>query len=204
MKEGLLWTSGPFLSSRSEDASFYRNAEVCGVLKAEPKPLMSKDKQETIGVDLRIKYNTGCFMKVSVWRKSEQGEYSYSLLDLAQSFSHGDRIVIWGTIKVSPRKEILDNVFELRNKILRSGNFTMKDIEKDWWWELDAAYILPPVDDILFLRTLRFSPALNKLLQTDEPDAMESINDHTDEYEYGNGYAETEYVDNGYDYEIGI
>ncbi len=203
MKEGLIWRSAPFLSGADNDNQWYRLAEVCGTLVADPKPVAAKADQSTIGFTFTVKYGRKQYINVSVWRKKYNYDYDYTLLNIAQTLEQHETVVIWGTVSYSPKDSLRGEAREARDELFRKRSFNDEYISNHWFHQLDANMISPTPEDVLFVKQLRSSPAIQKLLNSDAADVMESQDDHEDEYSTGEDSAEDGYTYED-DYEVTI
>ena len=201
MKEGLIWRSAPFLSGADNDNQWYRMVEVCGQLTADPKPVMSKADHSTIGCTFNLKYGTKSFINVAVWRKKYNYEYDYTLLNIANTLEQHETVTIWGTVSFSPKNTIKGEAREVRDEMFRTRNFDEEKVAANWFHSLDASSISPTPEDVLFIKQLRSSPAIQKLLASDAGDEMESLNDHEEDVEAETSMQEESYED---DYEMTI
>lgn len=183
MKEGLIWRSAPFLSGADNDNQWYRLVEVCGTLAADPKPVASKADQSTIGYTFSLKYGRKKYVNVSVWRKKYNYDYDYTLLNIAQTLEQHETVVIWGTVSYTPKDSIRREAKDIRDEMFRKRNFDEDYISERWFHQLDANMISPTPEDVLFIKQLRSSPAIQKVLNSDAADAMESLDDHAEEYQ---------------------
>ena len=164
MKDGLKFQSSVFRSQAEGDHNLYAFCEVCGRLTKDPKLLSSK--KGVPGVTFNLVFHNDSFMKITVWNhaKLNQEALYYTAVNLVK----GDTVVVHGTVTFTPKCK----------------NPDPKKLLEDWWYDMTPNLISARQEEILFVKQLMASPAINKMLESDEADAMESADDYSDEYEY--------------------
>lgn len=177
MYDGIIFQSPEFTIESSEKK--YRFCIVVGKVTNDP---VIKQFNKT-KVTVNIKYYTKSYLNIVVWGEDE---VSYA----ARSLEKGDVVLCAGTITYS-------------KYFVRQGEFKGEERE---WHELNPQFIMSQ-SMVNALISMFSSSGIQRLLDSEGGDPLESIEDHAEEYEEDSYGADVSYEDAEYeedDYELGI
>ena len=176
MYDGVLFQTPEFRSESPDDTKTYRMAICVGSLTKDPHVSMI-GSQQTPKVAFNIKYHTKSYMNVAVWGKNDMAYAS-------QTLEKGDMVLCFGTVTHS-------------TYVAKSGPHKG---EKREWYEMNCQWICA-MSWLTEMLPIILSHKIREIVESEESDAMESAEDHADEYEVDGYDADTEYDD---DYEVTI